>query len=124
MAQAAPEGSDRRAEGGLRRLAAETRTHRVGETMPDVGGIAGERLRSFIERIERLEEEKRTLAADIKEVYAEAKGTGFDAKTMRQIIRIRRIDKDDLDEQETLLDIYKRALGMLPEAGSASEAAE
>jgi uncharacterized protein (UPF0335 family) len=92
--------------------------------MPDVGGIAGERLRSLIERIERLEEEKRTLAADIKEVYAEAKGTGFDAKIMRQIIRIRRMDKDDLDEQETLLDIYKRALGMLPEAGAASAAAE
>jgi uncharacterized protein (UPF0335 family) len=92
--------------------------------MPDVGGIAGERLRSFIERIERLEEERRTLAADIKEVYAEAKGTGFDAKIMRQIIRIRRMDKDDLDEQETLLDIYKRALGMLPDAEPASAAAE
>ena len=90
--------------------------------MPDVGGIAGERLRSFIERIERLEEERRTLGADIKEVYAEAKGAGFDAKIMRQLIRIRRMDKDDLDEQETLLDIYKRALGMLPDA--ASEAAE
>lgn len=81
--------------------------------MPDVGGIAGERLRSLIERIERLEEEKRTLAEDIKEVFAEAKGSGFDTKIMRQIIRIRRMDKDDLDEQETLLDIYKRALGML-----------
>ena len=92
--------------------------------MPDVGGIAGERLRSFIERIERLEEEKRTLAADIKEVYAEAKGNGFDTKIMRQLIRIRRLDKDDLDEQETLLDIYKRALGMLPDAGPESEAAE
>jgi uncharacterized protein (UPF0335 family) len=92
--------------------------------MPDVGGIAGERLRSFIERIERLEEEKRTLAADIKEVYAEAKGTGFDAKIMRQIIRIRRMDKDDVDEQETLLDIYKRALGMLPETAPASAAAD
>ncbi|MGC2415391.1 MAG: DUF2312 domain-containing protein [Stellaceae bacterium] len=90
--------------------------------MPDVGGIAGERLRSFIERIERLEEERRTLGADIKEVYAEAKGAGFDAKIMRQLIRLRRMDKDDLDEQETLLDIYKRALGMLPDA--ASEAAE
>ena len=88
--------------------------------MPDVGGIAGERLRSFIERIERLEEEKRALAADIKEVYAEAKGSGFDAKTMRQIIRIRRMDKDDFDEQETLLDIYKRALGMLPDSTSAA----
>jgi uncharacterized protein (UPF0335 family) len=83
--------------------------------MPDVGGIAGERLRSFIERIERLEEERRTLGEDIKEVFAEAKGNGFDAKIMRQIIKIRRMDKDDLDEQETLLDIYKRALGMLPD---------
>ena len=92
--------------------------------MPDVGGIAGERLRSFIERIERLEEERRTLGADIKEVYAEAKGTGFDTKIMRQIIRIRKMDKDDLDEQETLLDIYKRALGMLPEGETASEAAQ
>ena len=91
--------------------------------MPEVGGIAGERLRSLIERIERLEEEKRTLAADIKEVYAEAKGTGFDTKIMRQIIRIRRMDKDDVDEQETLLDLYKRALGMLPDE-PASAAAE
>ena len=92
--------------------------------MPDVGGIAGERLRSFIERIERLEEERRTLGEDIKEVFAEAKGSGFDTKIMRQIIRIRKMDKDDLDEQETLLDIYKRALGMLPEGETASEAAQ
>lgn len=90
--------------------------------MPDVGGIAGERLKSFIERIERLEEERRTLGADIKEVYAEAKGSGFDTKIMRQLIRLRRMDKDDLDEQESLLDVYKRALGMLP--AEASEAAE
>jgi uncharacterized protein (UPF0335 family) len=89
--------------------------------MPDVGGIAGDRLKSLIERIERLEEEKKALADDIKEVYAEAKGTGFDTKIMRQIIRLRRMDKDDLDEQETLLDVYRRALGMLP---SESEAAE
>ena len=54
------------------------------------------------------------MANDIKEVYAEAKGTGFDTKIMRQIIRLRRMDKDDLDEQETLLDVYRRALGMLP----------
>ena len=92
--------------------------------MADIGGIAGDRLRSFIERIERLEEEKRTLAEDIKEVYAEAKGTGFDPKTMRQIVRIRRMDKDDLDEQETLLDLYKRALGMLPDTAATSAAAE
>jgi uncharacterized protein (UPF0335 family) len=82
--------------------------------MPDVGGVAGERLKSFIERIERLEEEKRALAEDIKEVFAEAKGVGFDVKTMRQIIKIRKLDQDDLDEQEALLDTYKRALGMLP----------
>jgi uncharacterized protein (UPF0335 family) len=81
--------------------------------MPDVGGIAGNRLRSFIERIERLEEEKRSTAADIKEVYAEAKGAGFDTKIMRAIVKERRMDKDDLDEQATLLDIYRRALGML-----------
>jgi len=91
--------------------------------MPDVGGIAGERLKSFIERIERLEEEKRALAEDIKEVFGEAKGSGFDTKIMRQIIKIRRMDKDDLDEQETLLDVYKRALGMLPDLPQ-SEAAE
>src|SRR5215472_16575279 len=82
----------------------------------EVGGIAGERLKSFITRIERLEEEKRALAEDIKEVYAEAKGVGFDIKTMRQLIKIRKLDQADLDEQEALLDTYKRALGMLPEA--------
>ena len=92
--------------------------------MADVAGVAGDRLKSFIERIERLEEEKRALAEDIKEVYAEAKGTGFDTKIMRQLIKLRKMDKDDLDEQETLLDLYKRALGMLPEAGPASAAAE
>jgi len=90
--------------------------------MPDVGGIAGERLKSFIERIERLEEEKRALAQDIKEVYAEAKGTGFDVKIMRQIVKIRKMDQNELDEQETLLDVYKRALGMT--VAFAEEAAE
>lgn len=90
--------------------------------MPDVGGIAGDRLKSFIERIERLEEERRALSNDIKEVYAEAKGTGFDVKIMRQVIRLRRMDKDDLDEQDALIDVYKRALGMLP--AEESQAAE
>ncbi len=92
--------------------------------MTDIGGIAGERLRSLIERIERLEEERRALGADIKEVYAEAKGAGFDVKIMRQIVRLRRLDQDDLDEQETLLDLYKRALGMLPDIEPGSAAAE
>ena len=92
--------------------------------MPNVGGVAGERLKSFIERIERLEEEKKALAEDIKEVFSEAKGVGFDVKIMRQIIRIRKRDKDDLDEEESLLDVYKRALGMLPDAAPQAQAAE
>ena len=91
--------------------------------MADIGGIAGDRLKSFVERIERLEEERRALGADLKEVYAEAKGSGFDTKIMRQVVRLRRMDKDDLDEQESLLDVYKRALGMLPAETSETAAA-
>ena len=92
--------------------------------MPDVGGVAVERLKSFIERIERLEEEKRALSGDIKEVYAEAKGTGFEPKIMRQIIKIRKMDKEEVDEEESLLDLYKRALGRMPEADMETRAAE
>ncbi|HEX3524752.1 MAG TPA: DUF2312 domain-containing protein [Stellaceae bacterium] len=92
--------------------------------MADFGGIAGEQLKSLIERIERLEDEKRALGEDIKEVYAEAKGTGFEPKIMRQLIKIRKMDKDEHDEQESLLDLYKRALGMLPDAASSAQAAE
>jgi uncharacterized protein (UPF0335 family) len=92
--------------------------------MPDVGGVAVERLRSFIERIERLEEEKRALSGDIKEIYAEAKGTGFEPKIMRQIVKIRKMDKDEVVEEESLLDLYKRALGMMPEAAIETQAAE
>src|SRR5258708_40245419 len=92
--------------------------------MPDVGGVAGAQLKSLIERIERLEEEKRALGEDIKEVYAEAKGTGFAPKMMRQIIKIRKMDQDEHDEQESLLDVYKRALGMLPESILETRAAE
>jgi len=90
--------------------------------MADFGGIAGEQLKSLIERIERLEEEKQALGEDIKEIYAEAKGTGFEPKIMRQLIKIRKMDKDEHDEQESLLDIYQRAIGMLPE--TTAEAAE
>ncbi|MDM7944980.1 MAG: DUF2312 domain-containing protein [Oceanibaculum nanhaiense] len=90
--------------------------------MPDVGGIAGERLRSFIERIERLEEEKAALAADIREIYAEAKGTGFDTKIMRQVLKLRKLDREDRQEQETLLDLYLQALGMMPGSGEGNEA--
>ena len=78
--------------------------------MVDVGGVAGERLRSFVERIERLEEEKVALSADIREVYAEAKGAGFDIRVMRQLIRLRKMDKDDRSEMEAILDVYERAL--------------
>lgn len=78
-------------------------------------GLSAEHLKQFIGRIERLDEEKRTIAEDIKEVFAEAKGTGFDAATMRTIIKIRKKDKADLEEEEFLLDTYKRAMGMLPE---------
>jgi uncharacterized protein (UPF0335 family) len=92
--------------------------------MADVGGVAVEQLKSFIERIERLEEEKSALSGDIKEVYAEAKGTGFEPKIMRQIIKIRKMDKDEVDEEESLLDLYKRALGMSPEAALETQAAE
>ena len=80
--------------------------------MAKTGGVAGEHLKSFIERIERLEEEKKALADDIRDVYAEAKGNGFDVKVMRQIVKIRKMDKADLDEQEALLETYMRALGM------------
>jgi uncharacterized protein (UPF0335 family) len=80
--------------------------------MAEVGGIAAERLRSFIERIERLEEEKAALAGDIREVYAEAKATGFDLRTIRQVVRLRKMDRDARNEQEHLLDLYKQAVGL------------
>ena len=80
--------------------------------MPDVGGVAADRLRTFVERIERLEEEKAALAADIREVYSEAKGAGFDVKVLRQIVRLRKVDQSDRQQMEHLLDVYKSALGM------------
>lgn len=80
--------------------------------MANVGGIAGDRLRSFIERIERLEDERRALGEDIREVYSEAKGAGFDVKVMRQIVRLRKLDASERDEQEALLETYLAALGM------------
>ena len=76
------------------------------------GNIAADRLRSIIERIERLEEERKALGSDIKDIYAEAKSAGFDVKVLRQLIRIRKQEPADVEEQETLLDLYKRAIGM------------
>ncbi len=78
----------------------------------DVGGIAADRLRSIIERIERLEEERKSLADDIKDIYAEAKSAGFDVKVVRQVVRLRKQEPAEVEEQETLLDLYRRALGM------------
>ena len=74
--------------------------------MADVGGIAADQLRSLIARIERLEEEKAVLATDIREVYAEAKAHGFDPKIMRQVVRLRKMEVADRQEQEALLDLY------------------
>lgn len=77
-----------------------------------VQGVAGERLKSFIERIERLEEEKANIAEDIKEVYGEAKSTGFCAKTIRTIVKQRKIAREKLQEEEEILRLYKAAIGM------------
>lgn len=80
----------------------------------DTGGaVEASQLKSFVERIERLEEEKQTIADDIKDVYAEAKANGYDTKIMRQVIRIRKQDKSEREEMEALLDLYMQALGML-----------
>lgn len=75
-------------------------------------GFAREQLRSFVERIERLEDEKAKVADDIREVYAEAKGTGFDVRTLRAVVRLRKQDKSERQEQMALLDTYLHALGM------------
>ncbi len=74
--------------------------------------IAGDRLRAIIERVERLEEERKALASDIKDIFSEAKSAGFDVKVIRQLIRIRKLEPADVEEQETLLDVYRRAIGM------------
>ena len=82
------------------------------KTEAKTGGIAAERLRSIVERIERLEEERKALGGDIRDIFAEAKSAGFDVKVLRQLIRVRRQEPGDVEEQETLLDVYRRALGM------------
>lgn len=81
--------------------------------MTNFGGITGEHLKQFVERIERLEEEKAGLAEDIKEIYAEAKSNGFDVKILREVIKLRKLDAADRAEKETTLDLYMQALGML-----------
>jgi uncharacterized protein (UPF0335 family) len=84
--------------------------------MSDPTRIARDQLKSIVERIERLEEEKAALAEDIKEVYAEAKANGYDTKTLRTVIRLRKQDSAERQEQEALLDLYLAALGMVPTA--------
>ncbi|MCB2113767.1 MAG: DUF2312 domain-containing protein [Parvularculaceae bacterium] len=81
------------------------------ELAPGATTVAAERLRAFLERVERLEEEKATIAGDIKEVFAEAKGEGYDVKTLRKIVRLRKMDRAKRDEEEALLDLYLSALG-------------
>ena len=88
----------------------------MSETVDDMGhnsgNVTNERLRSLIERIERLEEERKALGSDIKDIYAESKSAGFDVAVMRQLIRIRKQEPGEVEEQETLLAVYRRALGM------------
>lgn len=84
----------------------------VSEDELKTGGVAADRLRSLVERIERLDEERRALASDIKDIFAEAKSAGFDPAVLRQLIRIRKQEPAEVEEAETLLDVYRRALGM------------
>lgn len=85
--------------------------------MSDAHGVARDQLRSFIERIERLEEEKKTIADDIKDVYGEAKGMGFEVKILKEVIKIRKMDRDERAEREAILDTYLAALGMIEQPG-------
>lgn len=77
-----------------------------------IGGIAAEALQQYVDRIERLEEEKKALSEDIKQVYSEAKSTGFDVKILRKIVSLRKVAEHDRKEQDELLELYKAALGM------------
>ena len=87
-------------------------TQTIEQESAGPAGVAVGPLRSFIERIERLEEEKKALTADIRDLYNEAKAQGFDSKVMRQVVRLRKMDRHDRMEQEALLDLYLSALGM------------
>jgi len=93
-------------------LAHEEQDTASAETTVQTGGIAADRLRSIIERVERLEEERKALAGDIKDIFSEAKSAGFDVKVIKEILKLRKMEPAQVEEQETLLDIYRRALGM------------
>jgi len=92
--------------------AKKSRARQESDPDPKTGGIAADRLRSIVERIERLEEEKKALANDIKDIFGEAKASGFDVKALRALITLRKKEPAEVEEQETLLDVYRRALGM------------
>lgn len=87
---------------------------KIGHNSKRAGGLAVEQLKAIIGRVEKLEEEKAGVAADIRDVFAEAKGSGFNTKAIKQIIAIRKLDANQREEQETILHTYQRALGMLP----------
>lgn len=84
----------------------------MSEEKHDIGGIAADRLRSLVERIERLEEEKKALSGDIRDIFAEAKSAGFDTKIMKAVIKLRKMNAADRDEQEALLEVYRQALNV------------
>ncbi|WP_249085588.1 DUF2312 domain-containing protein [Parasaccharibacter sp. TMW2.1890] len=84
----------------------------MNETANNVGGIAADRLRSIIDRVERLEDERKALGADIRDVFTEAKSAGFDVKAIKQIIKLRKQEPAEVEEQETLVETYRRALGL------------
>ena len=88
-----------------------------------IAGITAGQLKQYIEKIERLEEEKTGIAADIREVFAEAKGNGYDPKIMRQVLKIRKMDREEMEEQEELVTLYCQALGMLPGSPAAQQMA-
>ena len=83
------------------------------ENTKDTGGIAGHRLKAFIERIERLESEKSEVTEDIKDIYTESKAVGFDVKTIRKIVKLRKMDTEKRAEEDQLLALYKSAIGLL-----------
>ncbi|VAV99673.1 FIG00451076: hypothetical protein [hydrothermal vent metagenome] len=82
--------------------------------MDSTTAVAQGQLKSIVERVERLEDEKKTIADDIKEVYAEAKANGFDTKTLRKVVTLRKKDRAEREEEEAMLDLYLNALGMVP----------
>jgi uncharacterized protein (UPF0335 family) len=90
----------------------ETKPKNAKSPEAATGGVAADRLRSIVERIERLEEERKALSGDIKDIYTEAKSAGFDVKVLRQLIRLRKQEPAEVEELESLLDVYRHALGM------------